>query len=412
MEETNEHSRGLGGMSHRAAAWLAWLLWALCATLAVLAVLLDFHNPQVRSHLKFVVLAGVPLLVYPTIGALVVSRRPKNAVGWILCGMGFIFEVLAVAGAYANYTKFAHPLSLPGGKVLLSLDPWSVGPYLMLATVLLLLLFPDSKPPTFVVPYQVPVKWLWRAVAFMAVCGTALLSLWWLTWLGGVTEVLSVLGGVSLLVSFVASVFSVFVRWRSVEGRERQQLKWFAYGAAVFTSIFFFLQVAGDKSSEWTIFVLIVTGLMGIPVSVGIAIMRYRLYDIDVLINRTLVYGLLTAMLLGVYFGGVTATQALFRALTGQEQQPQLAIVVSTPAIAALFDPLRRRIQSFIDRRFYRRKYDARKTLEDFSVKMRDETDLQALNDDLVGAVRETMQPTHVSLWLGPETTPKDQLTD
>src|SRR5215217_409694 len=179
MEETNEHSRGLGGMSHRAAAWLAWSLWALCATLAVLAVLLDFHNPQVRSHLKFVVLAGVPLLVYPTIGAFVVSRRPKNAVGWILCGMGFIFEVLAVAGAYANYTKFAHPLSLPGGKVLLSLDPWSVGPYLMLPTVLLLLLFPDGKLPTFVASDQVLVKWLWRAVVFMAVCGTALLSLWW-----------------------------------------------------------------------------------------------------------------------------------------------------------------------------------------------------------------------------------------
>src|SRR5215216_5796253 len=176
---TGGQGRGLGGMSHRAAAWLAWLLLALCATLAVLAVLLDFHNPQVRSHLKFVVLAGVPLLVYPTIGAFVVSRRPKNAVGWILCGMGFIFEVLAVAGAYANYTKFAHPLSLPGGKVLLSLDPWSVGPYLMLATVLLLLLFPDGKLPTFVAPYQVPVKWLWRAVVFMAVCGTALLSLWW-----------------------------------------------------------------------------------------------------------------------------------------------------------------------------------------------------------------------------------------
>jgi hypothetical protein len=396
-------------MSHRAAAWLAWSLWALCATLAVLAVLLDFHNPQVRSHLKFVVLAGVPFLVYPTIGAFVVSRRPKNAVGWILCGMGFIFEVLAVAGAYANYTKFAHPLSLPRGKVLLSLDPWSVGPYLMLPTVLLLLLFPDGKLPTFVASDQVPVKWLWRAVVFMAVCGTALLSLWWLPWPGGAVEVLNIIGGVSLLVSFVASVFSVFVRWRSAEGRERQQLKWFAYGAAVLMGSFFFLQVAGDKLSEWTIFVLIVTGLIVIPVSVGIAIMRYRLYDIDVLINRTIVYGLLTAMLLGVYFGGVTATQALFRAITAQEQLPQLAIVVSTLAIAALFDPLRRRIQSFIDRRFYRRKYDAAKTLEAFSTRLREETDLEALNSELVGVVRETMQPAHVSVWLRPETAPKGE---
>src|SRR5215216_4475022 len=159
---TGGQGRGLGGMSYRAAAWLAWSLWALCATLAVLAVLLDFHNPQVRSHLKFVVLAGVPLLVYPTIGALVVSRRPKNAVGWILCGMGFIFEVLAFAGAYGNYTLFAQPGSLPGGEVMLSLNPWTVGPSLMLGTVLLVLLFPDGKLPTAGARDQVPVKWLGR----------------------------------------------------------------------------------------------------------------------------------------------------------------------------------------------------------------------------------------------------------
>jgi hypothetical protein len=155
-----------------------------------------------------------------------------------------------------------------------------------------------------------------------------------------------------------------------------------------------------------------VTGLMVIPVSVGIAIMRYRLYDIDVLINRTLVYGLLTAMLLGVYFGGVTATQALFRALTGQEQLPQYAVVASTLVIAALFNPLRRRIQSFIDRSFYRRKYDAAKTLEGFSIKLRDETDPEALRGDLVGVVRETMQPAHASLWLRSDTAPQRQQRD
>ncbi len=135
--------------------------------------------------------------------------------------------------------------------------------------------------------------------------------------------------------------------------------------------------------------------------------MRYRLYDIDVIINRTLVYGSLTAMLAVVYFGGVATTQAIFRALTGQEKQPQLAIVISTLVIAALFNPLRRRIQGFIDRRFYRRKYDARKTLEAFSAKLRDETDLDALNAELVGVIRETTQPAHISLWLRPETVPK-----
>jgi len=142
---------------------------------------------------------------------------------------------------------------------------------------------------------------------------------------------------------------------------------------------------------------------MLIPLSIGVAVLRSHLFDIDVVINRTLVYGSLTALLALVYLGGVTATQAIFRTLTGEQEQPQLAIVVSTLIIAALFNPLRRRIQAFIDRRFYRRKYDARKTLEAFSAKLRNETDLDALSDDLVGVVRETMQPASVSLWLRPD---------
>jgi hypothetical protein len=150
-------------------------------------------------------------------------------------------------------------------------------------------------------------------------------------------------------------------------------------------------------------------GSVGVPISMGVAILRYRLYDIDILINRTLVYGSLTLLLAAVYFGGVTLTEAIFRTLTGQEEQPQLAIVVSTLVIAALFIPLRRRIQSFIDRHFYRRKYDAGKTLEAFSAKLREETDLDTLNNELVGVVRETMQPAHVSLWLSPETAPKGE---
>jgi hypothetical protein len=146
---------------------------------------------------------------------------------------------------------------------------------------------------------------------------------------------------------------------------------------------------------------------LGIPVAIGVAILKYHLYDIDLVINRTLVYGVLTAVLALIYFGGVTATQAISRSLTGQEEQPQLVIVTSTLVIAALFNPLRRRIQAFIDRRFYRRKYDAAKTLEAFSAKLRDETDLDALTGELIGVVGETMQPAHVSLWLRPELPPR-----
>src|ERR687890_664699 len=164
----------------------------------------------------------------------------------------------------------------------------------------------------------------------------------------------------------------MFVRLQSAEARERQQLKWFAYGAAVFLGALFLRDAAYQKVGPWAAFVVIVTGLSAFPVAVGIAIVRYRLYDIDTLINRTLVYGYLTVLLAIVYFGGVTATEAIFRTITGQERQPQLAVVVSTLVIAALFNPLRRRLQAFIDRRFYRREYDAAKTLEAFGGRLRD----------------------------------------
>jgi hypothetical protein len=147
--------------------------------------------------------------------------------------------------------------------------------------------------------------------------------------------------------------------------------------------------------------------ITSVPIAIGVAVLKYRLYDIDIIINRTLVYGSLTAILAGVYFGSVTATQALFRDLAGQQELPQLVVVVSTLLIAALFTPLRRRIQSFIDRRFYRSKYDARKTLEGFSARLREETDLDALSDELAGVVRETMQPAHVSIWLRPDEAPR-----
>ncbi len=218
-------------------------------------------------------------------------------------------------------------------------------------------------------------------------------------------EALGRIGGASLIVSCVASSISGLTRLESADVRERQQLKWFAYGAAVFLVAFFLLNAGGEQLGGWVVFASIVIGLSAIPVTVGIAILRYRLYDIDVVINRTLVYGALTGILALVYLGGVVALQALFRSLTGQGSQ--LAIVASTLAIAALFSPLRGRIQSFIDRRFYRSKYDAAKTLEAFSAKLRDETDLDALSEDLVGVVRETMQPAHVSLWLRPDAPPK-----
>jgi hypothetical protein len=204
-----------------------------------------------------------------------------------------------------------------------------------------------------------------------------------------------------------------------VSGRvERQQTKWVVFGlvSALLGALAFSLplNISPTLANFGSPYALafdtaVAAFLLLIPLSIGIAILRYHLWHIDVIINRTLVYGALTVALALVYFGGVAATQTIFRASTGLEQQSQLAIVISTLVIAALFNPLRRRIQSFIDRRFYRRKYDTRKTLQAFSAQLRNETDLDALSDDLVGVVRETMQPSHVSLWLRPDSAAKEK---
>jgi hypothetical protein len=204
--------------------------------------------------------------------------------------------------------------------------------------------------------------------------------------------------------STVASAVSLIVRMRRADSEQRQQIKWFAYGGVVVVSTI----VASGFVSIWSVpasILIISVALLGLPVFTGIAILQYRLYDIDIIINRTLVYGSLTIMLAAVYFAGVVGTQYVFRAVTGQERLPQLAVVVSTLAIAAMFNPLRRRLQAFIDRSFYRSKYDAAKTLEAFSSKLRDETDLDTLSDDLISVVRDTIQPAHISLWLRPDMT-------
>ena len=231
------------------------------------------------------------------------------------------------------------------------------------------------------------------------------------------------LGMTLLLASLLAALYSVILRLRHSRGNEREQLKWFMFAAVPLTvlgSLDSIDTIVANFTTDFTFypvyilyslglllpnFYVLVLALLLVPVCTYIAILRYNLYDIDIFINRTLVYGSLTATLIALYLVGIVVLQRVFVALTGQHST--LAVVASTLLIAALFTPLRRRIQSFIDRRFYRRKYDARKTLEAFSAKLRDETDLDALSEDLVVVVRETMQPAHVSLWLRPEASPK-----
>jgi hypothetical protein len=224
----------------------------------------------------------------------------------------------------------------------------------------------------------------------------------------------------------LASALSLVLRYRRSGGEVREQIKWIAFVASFAGLVYLIALVspfilapemlgnAGRIPPPPLWFELLVSvavlGFAGVPVAIGFAVLKYRLYDIDLIINRALVYGSLTATLVVLYFGGIVGLQRVFVLLTGEKST--LAVVASTLLIAALFNPLRRRIQGFIDRRFYRRKYDARKTLEAFSAKLRDETNLEALTNELVGVVRETMQPSHVSLWLRPDTVPKGKQTD
>ena len=260
-----------------------------------------------------------------------------------------------------------------------------------------------------------------RWTRWLALCWVLFVGSWVFTPFGPPTWPLF-LFNVSILVLWGSFPMAQLYRYvRVSDATQRQQTKWVVFGvsvavAGVLTTIFTVGAAVDlppkEVGPKMLSMLLMDAFMLFIPLSIGFAVLRSRLFDIDVVINRTLVYGSLTAILAGVYFGGVTATQAIFRALTSQQEQPQLAIVVSTLVIAALFNPLRRRIQGFIDRSFYRRKYDAAKTLEAFSAKLRNETDLDALSGDLVGVVRETMQPAHVSLWLRPDTASKGKQAD
>jgi len=343
--------------------------------------------------------------LFAAVGALLVAKRPDNPIGWIMSANALIVGIFPACESYAAYvmSTSGHPDALAVFGVWANSWYW----YLLLALtfVYLPLLFPDGRLPSR----------RWLPVAVVPAIGVAGIAI-----LGALTETLrgqtfdyridnpigieglgyvedlqvfTVLGGGALAIGTVGAVSSVVVRFRRSRSTERQQLKWFLYAAApivAFPAIESLPVIVSGLLSGWV--------LLGLPTAIGIAILRYRLYEIDIVINRTLVYGPLSAMLVLVYFGGVVGLQAALRTLTGQEST--LAVVASTLAIAALFSPLRRRVQGFVDRRFYRRKYDARKTLEAFSAKLRDETDLEALNAELVGVVRETMQPAHVSLWL------------
>jgi hypothetical protein len=389
------------------------LAWSLCAlTLLVMAsslllILLGSSNPlpQGVTPWRDQAVSLVGIVGAPILGGLIASRRPRNPYGWVWLGFGMGFALQQFAASYAAYAlvepdTLVAPLTISrvlglGNQVALALAPF------------LFLLFPTGRLPSR----------RWRPLAWIsALSGVTILVLVFLfdnpDQVGGTIGIVAA-GVVFVIFATIAlSALSLLFRYRRASGMERQQLKWVAFTAVLAGSFLVGQQLA------WLAAILVVNSFGGelpglnrslenlltvtfnvcLYAGVGIAILRYRLYDIDIIINRTLVYGSLTVSLALVYLGGVISLQGVLRALTGQGSQ--LAIVASTLAIAALFNPLHRRIQSFIDRRFYRSKYDARKTLEEYSTKLRDETDLDELRGGLVRVVRETVQPEHVSLWL------------
>ena len=264
--------------------------------------------------------------------------------------------------------------------------------------VLFFLLFPSGR---------FAPRWMrWLAVTFCVYDVTGIL----------VPELYSLLAFLGIVVSLVWSQIYSYRRFSTPA--QRRQTKWVVFGTTLAVAGTFPSQLPVDLSlvdgNTPLALLLLRTGFalsfLLVPLSISVAVLRSHLFDIDVLINRTLVYGSLTAMLIRLYFGTIVVMQRLFVVLTGEKST--LAVVASTLLIAALFNPLRRRIQSFIDRGFYRKKYDARKTLESFSAKLRDETDLDALSDDLVAVVRETMQPEHITLWVRPATAPNNRQVD
>jgi hypothetical protein len=410
-------------MRSPAATRTAWLTWALSMLVVAVSVPLYLSIPASRpSGITDVpdtvgaVMFTALVLGFSTVGALIATRRAQNAIGWILLVAGLALAATILTSGYVDLSLAQPRGRLPGTEWVAWFAQWVWVPGFGPTLTFLLLLFPDGRLPS---RRWRPVGWL-AAVAIVTLAfGSAFTPgpfvdrpeinnpLGLAPFTGSLLEE----GGVGWLLfpaSVVLSASSMVVRFRRARGEERQQIKWFALAAA-FAAVGWVAITLTYGSEESLVVVgaqlLQLLSFLGIPLAVGIAILKYRLYDIDVVINRTLVYGTLTAMLVGVYLGSVVSLQYAFRVLTGQGSQ--IAIVASTLAIAALFNPLRKRVQAFVDRRFYRKKYDAAKTLEAFSATLRDETDLEALSDDLLGVVRETMQPAHVSLWLRPEAPPR-----
>ena len=403
-------------------AWSSWAVSLLLGLFSVALLVLTRAAPIPRGAVPRGVNAvwGLLLLaILSTMGALIVARRPGNRIGWSFVAAGLGLALQAFATQYAIYTLLTDPGALPGAAWLSWISTWLTIPAIFSAFVALLLLFPTGR---LLSPRWRPVAWM--VVGWIAGVAVGNFAYPPDSYLGveapvrlnqAAGQIISMIGGLAWLLATLAipaAAASLVVRFRRSRGQERQQLKWLAYAAAMLgvgvlgATLVGFLDQLGWIRPQFTRPVGIVLGgvailgVTGLPVAAGLAILRYRLYEIDRIINRTLVYGLLTALLAAVYAGLVLALGQLSGGI-GTEP-PSWAVAGATLAVAALFQPARRRIQQAVDRRFNRRKYDAAKTVEAFSVRLRDQIDLDTLATELQAVVDQTMEPTRVFLWLQP----------
>jgi hypothetical protein len=417
-------------MSTRTATWLAWFLWTLSVILGAFDLVgsvmsatppptIDAAIPQslfIAISIVINVLSALMTLAFTTVGALVVARRPGNRIGWLLCGVALSDNMRGAGWSYAWYALAAHPGALPAGKLVLWIATVAFA-FTAGLIVFVFLLFPDGRLPS---RRWRPLAWLTAGV-MAATFLVAALAPWPPEEFGPLGNPRNPIGIASplgdLLVQLLPKLFqlqfallilaalALIFRFRRARGPERQQLKWVTSAIALVSLVSFTFWLPGGwrwaltVSWGYLVALLYVLAFATVPISIGIAVLRYRLYDIDIIIRRTLIYGVLTSLLALVYFSNVLLLQSLFRGFTGQ-QPNQFVTVLSTLTIAVLFTPLRRRVQDIIDHRFYRRKYNAEQVLAAFGAAMRNETDLTQLTIELLAVVQETMQPTHVSLWL------------
>jgi hypothetical protein len=377
----------------RAAVRLAWGLWGLA--LALIAAGLAVNPVQVTAGEEGIL--AVLSLVFVTTGAFLAGRRPANPVGWLLLGWGMVMAFGCFTGAYVNRGLVRDPGSLPGPSWVGWADGVIWHPAFGLLAFLLLL-FPHGRLPS---PRWRPFAWFTVAVyltlSLAAAFAPGSVELYYpeatppvrLPVAGLADGVFEWLLPGQLLVLATALV-SLVLRLRRASGEERQQVKWFVYTVVTVVLVFVTTTLVLGAGYLFPLFGLI-------PVAVAVAVFKYRLYDVDRLINRTMVYGLLTALLIGVYTGLVFLLGGLLDPATGDSA---LAVAASTLAVAALFQPARRRVQELVDRRFNRRRYDAARTVERFSGRLRDQVDLDTLSAELLGVVDHTVQPASASLWL------------